>query len=421
MSHSQLDEESRIRKIITLSIAGLLISAVSFSGGMVFAQSSLAKPGSLLEQINVSAGGNNFKTSIKDFDSDLFAEVWKLLQRDYVDHNELDQKKMFYGALHGLVASTGDPYTMFFDPEENKEFKTDVSGKFEGIGAEIGLKDDLITVIAPLEGMPAEKAGVRAGDKIIAIDEASTVGMTVDQAVKKIRGAGGTKVVLSILRDKAKTPIKISIERGVIVIKSVKKTVKDGVNIIRISSFSQDTEAEFNQAVSEVLASKSKDLIIDLRNNPGGYLDVAIAMIGRWIGDEVAVIEKYSQDKQTPHRSSGPANLKNFHTVILVNDGSASAAEILAGALQDYKLGILVGKKTFGKGSVQTLEELSDGSSVKITSAKWLTPKGRSINKEGIMPDIEVLVSEEDIKATRDVQLLKALEVLKKYDQYKKP
>ncbi|HRH22105.1 MAG TPA: S41 family peptidase, partial [bacterium] len=299
MSHSQLDEESRIRKIITLSIAGLLISAVSFSGGMVFAQSSLAKPGSLLEQINVSAGGNNFKTSIKDFDSDLFAEVWKLLQRDYVDHNELDQKKMFYGALHGLVASTGDPYTMFFDPEENKEFKTDVSGKFEGIGAEIGLKDDLITVIAPLEGMPAEKAGVRAGDKIIAIDEASTVGMTVDQAVKKIRGAGGTKVVLSILRDKAKTPIKISIERGVIVIKSVKKTVKDGVNIIRISSFSQDTEAEFNQAVSEVLASKSKDLIIDLRNNPGGYLDVAIAMIGRWIGDEVAVIEKYSQDKQT--------------------------------------------------------------------------------------------------------------------------
>jgi carboxyl-terminal processing protease len=413
----QSDEESKLRRLIILIIFALLLSGSSFYAG--FCVSNYYADQADASAVKLDAP--KIKVSSKDFDAALFTKVWNMLTNTYVDHDQLDQKKMFYGALRGLVASAGDPYTVFFDPEENEAFQSDVSGKFEGIGAEIGLKDEIITIIAPLSEMPAEKAGLRAGDKIIEIDGLSTVGLTVDAAVKKIRGPEDTTVVLTIVREGAKDPLKITVKRAVITIKSVKVSVKDGVSIIKISNFNESTDAEFNQAVTEVLAGKSKDLIIDLRNNPGGYLDVAINMIGRWIGTDVAVIEKYSQDRQIPHSAKGPASLKDFHTVVLVNEGSASASEILAGALQDYGLGVLVGKKTFGKGSVQTLEELSDGSSVKITAAKWLTPKGRSINKEGIEPDLEVTTSEADLKAAKDTQLNKALEVLKHYQDYRKP
>jgi len=423
MLKTQSEERLRIKKLIIGGVVTIIVSLGSFYAGIfVAAKNNLFDDGSAMaylpsvtkqEQINL-------KAPTKEFDQDLFWQVWGLLQKQYVDHDELDQKKMFYGAVRGLVASTGDPYTVFFDPEENKEFKTDVSGQFEGIGAEIGLKDDLITVVSPLDGSPAEKAGLLAGDKIIEVNGTSTIGLTVNEAVKKIRGPKKTQVVLTVLRDKVKNPFKVTIERNVIVIKSVKKTIKDGVTIIKVNSFNENTDTEFNQAVAEVVAAKTTGIILDLRNNPGGYLNVAISMTGKWIGNQTAVIEKFSQGRELIHKSSGLASLKNIKTVVLVNEGSASASEILAGALQDYKLGVLVGKKTFGKGSVQTLEELPDGSSVKITSAIWITPNGRSINKEGIKPDVEVAPTEADIKALRDVQLIKAMEVLKNFNQYLK-
>lgn len=420
LDSSQLEEESKLRHLIILIFIGLLLSGGSFYAGFWLAGRSVdvANPSSV-----TAADLSKFKSPSKDFDSALFTEVWNLLNKNYVDHDQLTQKTMFYGALRGLVASADDPYTVFLDPEENQDFQSDVSGKFEGIGAEIGLKDEIITIIAPLSEMPAEKAGLRAGDKIMEIDGVSTRGLTVDAAVKKIRGPEDSSVTLTIVRQGTREPFKVTVKRAVITIKSVKSSIKDGVAVIKISNFNQTTDAEFNQAVAEVLAgkTKSKNLIIDLRNNPGGYLDVAVNMIGRWIGDQVAVIEKYSQERQTPHAAKGPASFKDFQTVVLVNEGSASASEILAGALQDYKLAVLVGNKTFGKGSVQTLEELSDGSAVKITAAKWLTPHGRSINKEGIEPDITVAVTEADLKSGKDPELDKALEVLKNYQQHLKP
>lgn len=413
------EEESHLRRLIILIIVALGLAGSSFYVGFLVANHSAQA----IRPSEASLDLSKLNLPKADFDSKLFNKVWNLVNKNYVDHDQLDQKQLFYGALKGMVAATGDPYTVFLEPEDNEAFQSDVSGKFEGIGAEIGLKDELITIIAPLDDMPAQKAGLRAGDKIAEIDGASTLGLTVDQAVKKIRGPEDTSVTLTIVREGVKEPFKVTVKRGVITIKSVKTSVKDGVTIIKISNFSENTDAEFNQALADLLAKQpaTKQLIIDLRNNPGGYLDVAVNMIGRWIGDQVAVIERYSQDQETPHQAKGPASLRDFQTVVLVNEGSASASEILAGALQDYRLAVLVGAQTFGKGSVQTLEELPDGSAVKITAAKWLTPLGRSINKEGIKPDLEVKPTEAELKAGQDPQLTKALEVLKHYTDHLKP
>lgn len=414
-----------LRKLFIVSLLAVLISSSSFYLGVFLVDNpqfitGLKTPSKFLEQAQAQTILNRGSAPKANFNNKLFWQVYNTLQRKYVDQGVLTDEALFYGALRGMAEASGDPYTIFMTPEENKEFHSDVAGKFEGIGAEIGLKDDVVTIISPLDGMPAQKAGLMAGDMIMEIDGVSTLNMSVNDAVKKIRGDKGTEVTLTILRSSTKKTFKVTIKRGVIVIKSVKYELKDKMAIIKVNNFNETTEKEFNDAVTKMQADKAQGVILDLRNNPGGLLNTSIAMAGRWVGNDVVLIERFSQSRESSHKSLGAGTLQNFKTVVLINEGSASASEIVAGALQDYGYAVLVGKKSYGKGSVQSLEDFSDGSSVKITTSKWLTPKGRAIDKIGIEPDVVVELKEEDVKANRDPQLLKALEVLKNYDKYLK-
>lgn len=353
-------------------------------------------------------------SSDENFDFNLYWEVWETLKQNYVDKVKIKDKELFYGSLRGLAQSLDDPYTVFMDPKAAQEFSNDLAGTFEGIGMEVGMRNDIITVIAPLDGMPAQKAGLRAGDKVYAVDGITTVGLTVDQVVKKIRGKKGTQVTLTILRSANEKPIDIKVTRDVIVVKSIKTEMrKDGIFVIKISNFNDDTLGLFNVAVNEALLKNPKGIIVDLRNNPGGYLDTAVALASEWVEAGPVVAEQFSGNVRNEYPSNGRARLKNFPTVVLVNGGSASASEILAGALRDYKKATLVGEQTYGKGSVQTIRDLSDGSALKVTVAKWLTPAGDFINDKGIKPEVEVKSTQADIDKNIDPQLNKALEILK--------
>ena len=323
---------------------------------------------------------------------------------------------MLYGSIKGMVGALGDPYSGFMDPEETKDFQTDMHGSFEGIGAELGMKDGVLTIIAPIEGMPAERAGLRSGDKIIKIDEEIASDLTIDEAVKKIRGPKGTEVKLTILREGAQSTQDISITRDTIEIESViYEKFEGGVGYLRIARFAEDTASEFDKAVSMIIADNIKGIIVDVRNNPGGYLDRAVTMISRFVpkGD-VVVWEKGRDGNMIPTKAEGGDSLGDVPVIILINEGSASASEIMAGALRDIKKSLLIGKKSFGKGSVQKLEDFGDGSSLRITIAKWLTPSGQSIHEAGLDPDIEVEITNEDYENERDPQKERAIEEIEK-------
>ncbi len=391
--------------LIGIVIVGAIFLAGFYSGGGANIPGNLAYSEEARE-----AAMNGDKES---FDFNLYFEVWNTIKSNHVDKNKIKDIDLFYGSLEGLAEASGDPYTTFMTPTLTKEFFEDLSGTFEGIGAEIGLRDDFVTVVAPLEGMPAEKAGLRAGDKIYAINGESALGLTVTEAVKKIRGPKDTEVTLTIIRGDEK-PFDIKIIRGQIFVASVKTEMKDNIYIIRVSNFNEDTEALFNKAVLEAIAKKPQGIVLDLRNNPGGYLETAVNIASDWIKEGPIVAEQYGENRRSEHASTGKARLADFPTVVLINEGSASASEIVAGALRDYKKATIVGAQSFGKGSVQTIADLSDGSSLKVTIAHWLTPAGDFINEKGIEPNVIVELTEEDIEADRDPQLDKAFEILKK-------
>lgn len=350
----------------------------------------------------------------QDVNFQQFWDIWQLLQKEYVDRPVSDTK-LFYGALAGLVAGVGDPYTVFFDPATAKEFDDELAGTFEGIGAEIGLKDNRITVIAPLEGTPAERAGIQTGDVIRSIDGQDTTGMSVENAVNRIRGKRGTTVTLVLYRPSTDQETTQTVTRDTINVQSVKfemRGVGEEKNIayIRIAHFSEDTSEAFAQAVTAALGKNPKGIILDLRNNPGGFLDTAVEVASAWIDEGTIVTEQ--GDRRVDHPAEGTSPLKGQKTIVLVNGGSASASEIVAGALQDAGAATLLGEKTFGKGSVQALRQLADGSAVKITVAKWLTPKGRSINDTGITPDVVLPIDAATLKPDEDPQLNRAFEML---------
>ena len=409
----------RIVKKILLSFIVLVLMFISFLAGSYLVSKNDIVRGTIVKDAVYLGGvlgkhdGSGAGRLSQDVDFDLFWQAWDTLTAQYVDKDKLNEKKMFYGAIRGMVASLGDPYTVFMDPKIAQDFSDELAGTFEGIGAEIGIKDETITVIAPLPDMPAEKAGLKAGDKIMAIDKEPTVGMSVDEAVYRIRGARDTSVVLSVWRDGFEEVKDFTITRGIITVKSIKTELRaDNIFVIQITNFNEDTQRLFGEAASEAINKNPAGIILDLRNNPGGFLDTAIEVASEWVEDGIIVTEKYSDDKKIEHLARGRSRLKTYPTVVLVNEGSASASEIVAGALQDYGLGTIVGQKTFGKGSVQTLTDFSDGSSIKITVAKWLTPNGRSINDEGVIPDESVDYAPEDYDAGTDPQLNRAVEIL---------
>jgi len=336
----------------------------------------------------------------------------------YIDQ-PIDQQKVLYGAVSGAIAAIGDPYTEFFEPKDLQSFRTDLQGSFDGIGAEISKKNGQIVVVAPLEGTPAQRAGLMAQDAILEVDGQSTANWTTDEAVDHIRGKRGTQVILTIFREGKTEPFKVTITRDKIEVKSVKVVYKEvngkNIAVMTISKFGDDTEPLFNSYVNEILNRKVDGLVLDLRNNPGGYLQTAVDLASNWVQEgQVVVTEARSDGDIQKYKANGNTRLSGIKTVILINGGSASAAEILSGALHDHGIAELIGEKSFGKGSVQELVELRDGAAVKVTVAKWITPNGKNLNKDGLNPDVEVKLTEDDFNNNRDPQMDKALEEIMK-------
>ena len=348
----------------------------------------------------------------QDLDFSLFWEVWQKIEDKYAGPAKVDQRKMFYGAIQGMVAGLGDPYTAFLDPEQSKKFLEEVKGEFEGVGIELTIKNGKLTVIAPLEDSPAKKAGIRANDIIEKIDGKDASLLSLDEAVDAIRGKIGTEVVLGVARD-GKT-LEFKLKRENIKIKSVKWQMKGDIAYLKVTQFIEETTGESRKAAGEILTKKPKGIILDLRDNPGGYLDSAVDLASLFIKNGIIVYEEGKGGKKEELKATGNAKLADLPLVVLVNGGSASGSEIVAGAISDHKRGKLIGEKTFGKGTVQSFEELKDGSTLRITVAKWLTPNGRAINEHGLEPDITVKMTDEDINAGRDPQLERAIQELNK-------
>jgi carboxyl-terminal processing protease len=336
-----------------------------------------------------------------------FWEAWDELHGNFI--NGLDDEKLFYGAVAGMVAAAGDPYTVFSPPVETKQFEETIQGSFSGVGIEIGVRQGVVTVIAPLDGSPAARAGVREGDIIIAIDDKPvSAEMTIDEVVQLIRGEEGKSVVLKVVHLGEPEPIDITIVRETIEVESVRLEISDGIAHIRITNFNGDTAKQFVTAARRARDDQVRGILLDVRNNPGGFLDSAVEISSQFLNrGQVVVSEKGKVNKDYP--AEGNPQLAGIPTVILVNNGSASASEIVAGALHDHLQAPIVGTQTFGKGSVQEFLKLSDGSSLRVTVAKWFTPHGRSINEEGIKPTIEV---EQNRETEEDEQLNRAREEL---------
>lgn len=350
---------------------------------------------------------------LQDVDFELFWDVWNRTKEKYLNQPVLDTQ-LFYGALSGIVASLGDPYSAFLDPETTKKFTDELAGSFEGIGAEIGIKKEQLVIIAPLPNTPADQAGLLAGDKIVKIEGKDTFGISLDAAVSEIRGEKGSTVILSIIRDGWDELKEVPIVRDTIDIKSVTwKDATDDIVYVRIIYFNENTAALFEEAIQKILAKNPKGIILDLRNNPGGFLEVGVRVASEWIASSgTVVIQEFQGGVRQEFIAEGQARLHSIPTVVLVNPGSASASEIVAGALQDYKAATILGQTTFGKGSVQTFEQLRGGAALKLTVAHWLTPNGRQIDEQGIIPDFEIELDQDDYDNSRDPQLDKAIELL---------
>jgi carboxyl-terminal processing protease len=355
-------------------------------------------------------------------DFSLFWDAVNLVKSKFIDISEVDDQKILYGAIKGVVGALDDPYSAFYNPEDAKKLSQDLIGSFGGIGAEIGIRNGQLVVVAPLKGNPAEAAGLKAGDKILKINDAFTNDFTIDEAVKLIRGEVGTEVSLLILRDGWDEAKEFKIKRAIIQVPTLDWEMRElgegnkkiKVAYIKLYNFNANAPQLFYQAALSALLRGIDGMVLDLRNNPGGFLDVSINIAG-WFLDrgQVVVRERFSPQDYKDLRANGNGALKDLPLVLIVNAGSASASEILAGALRDSRGVKIIGEKTFGKGTVQEVDDLKDGSSLKISIAEWLTPAGHEINKKGITPDFEVKPNDKDAEEGKDPQLDKALEVLR--------
>ena len=401
----------------TLTIFG--ITAVSFTLGYFIGVKKITFTPTTFPGITIS---RDLPENREDVDFSLFWRVWDTLETSYFDKTKLDAVDMVYGAVKGMVAAVGDPYTVFLPPEQNKVVQEDLQGTFEGVGIQIGFKGTQLAVIAPLPDTPAEKAGVKAGDLIIGIkDEVKgidrgTVSITLPEAVQAIRGPRGTIVTLALLRDGEDAPLEIDIVRESIDVPSVILSLvgeNEDVAHIRLLKFSGETENGWEETVREVLKNPQiKAIVLDVRNNPGGFLQSAVDVAGEFLQTgEVVVIEEKANGDRFEFRSMNLGRLTNVPLVILVNEGSASASEILAGALRDLKNTKLVGETTFGKGTIQEPRQVVNGAGLHVTTARWLTPEGTWVNEEGIEPDIVV---KDDPETSEDEQLQEALNLLGK-------
>jgi carboxyl-terminal processing protease len=397
-----------LRSILSFVLVGGLVGASFVSGYGVGQRQS----------------GDTAVAAAANVSLDKFWESWGILDKKF--YGELDNQKRIDGAIGGMVAGLGDPYTTYLPEQQDKIFREDLQGEFGGIGAQLELRNGVITVVAPLQGTPAEKAGLQPGDLITKIDDAVTDGMSIDDAVSRIRGEKGSSVQLTIVRPGVDQRV-VPVVRDTITVRSVVADAawtEPDIAYIKINQFGDDTASQFATALQEATTQQRKGIILDLRNNPGGFLDKAVQMIGMVIPqnpqsdkenlrNRVAVIEQFKGKPEQTYRATVPPINDSIPMVVLVNGGSASASEIMSGALRNYGRATLVGTKTFGKGSVQDIVKLQGGGSVKVTIAHWLTPAGDEINKKGITPDVVVELPEGTQPSTTDAQVVKALEIIR--------
>jgi carboxyl-terminal processing protease len=397
--HTPLRKKWSLKRVGATFLAALLIflAGIGVGNGSLHARNvdSNGKVLSLPEQLDYNSVSN----------------VYRLLKSNF-DGN-LDEQKLEDGLKTGLVDATGDPYTNYFNAKDAKEFDQELSGSFTGIGAELGGdNDNHIVIVSPLSGYPAEKAGLKPKDIIAAVDGQSTSGMSVDSVVKKIRGPENTTVTLTIVRGSS-APFTTKITRTKISVPSVTSHIDGNIGYIKITQFSQDTFPLVQSAAQDFKAKGVKGVVLDLRGDPGGYLDAAVNVSSLWLDKgKVVVSERKGGKAQDTNYATGNNTLKGIPTVVLIDGGSASASEITAGALHDNNAAVLVGAKSFGKGSVQQVIPLKDGGELKVTIAHWYTPDGKNINKQGITPDTQVDNSDADLQAGKDPQKDKAYEVL---------
>ena len=358
--------------------AFLATVAIGFLTGFLISQISFAeKP--------KDSGGNLYQ------ELELFSDAVTIIRSDYVE--EPESKKLIYGAMKGMLSSL-DPYSQFMDPETYNEMKVETEGEFGGIGIEITIKDDLLTIISPIDDTPAYEAGLKAGDKIVKIDGEITRDLMLMEAVKKLRGKPGTNVDITVLRESEKKLLDFTITRSIIKIESIKKAefIEDGIGYIRLVEFQEKTHKDLEENLRKLEENGMQGLILDLRNNPGGLLDSSVDVAEKFLeeGKDVVSTKGRVKNQNMVFKAKNRNKHLNYPMVVLINGGSASASEIVAGAIQDHKRGVIMGTKSFGKGSVQTVVPLSDGSAIRLTTSKYFTPNGRSIHGEGITPDIIV-------------------------------
>lgn len=349
----------------------------------------------------------------REVDFSLFWTVWERVSRDFIDKTKIDPQKMVWGAISGMVQSLDDPYTVFLPPKENKEAKDELGGAFEGIGAQLGMRDKKIIVVAPLSGMPAQEAGILAGDVILKVDGEETAGWTLPEAVSKIRGPRGSKVVLTVLHlGEEETSVEIEIVRNQIKVPSVEvKIVKDPCRAahFKLMRFGDKTSEEWEEAVGEITRDNFKGVILDLRNNPGGYLQGSVFVVSEFLKSGSVVIQEDAKGKKETFSVNRTGKLTEIPLVILINKGSASASEIVAGALKEGGRARIVGEESFGKGSIQEAQDLPQGAGLHITTSRWLLPSGKWINGKGLDVDVKI---EDDLKTEKDEQLEKAVDVI---------
>lgn len=384
----------------TFVIAAVLIAVViGFIGG--------TRSGELMA-MGAAYFGIKTPASVGSLDLGPVQETYRQLKESY--NGKLDETKLVQYASKGLVEATDDPYTQYFTAEEAKELNNDLSGKIGGgIGAELGNRNSKITVVRPLKGQPAEAAGVQAGDVILAVNGTSTANKTVEEVVKQVRGEVDTTVKLTLQR--GIDTKEVSVKRAEITAPDVESSTKDGIGLIEVSRFDKDTGSKVRAVAEDMKRQSVKGVVLDLRGNPGGYLDAGVDVASVWLNGKLVVTQRYT-NKADELKAKNKPILEGVPTVVLIDAGSASASEIVAGALRDHKAATLIGEKSYGKGSVQELRQLPNGDELKVTIAKWYTPAGKNISKDGIHPDEEVKLTHDDVNANKDPQLEAALRKL---------
>jgi len=389
-------------------LGAILVAVFLFYGGYQFGASTTKLAGDLV----VPEDGSN---ELISSNFSLFWDAVRVIKNKYYQPEKIEDKQLVYGAIQGAMNSVDDPYTTFFEPSDAKKFEEDIQGSFGGIGAEIGMRDGQLVIIAPLKGNPAEKVGLKAGDQILKVDDEFTNKMTIEDAVKQIRGEEGTEVTLLIMREGWKEAKEFDVTRAHIEVPTIEYEMKENkIGYVRLYSFNGNAPSEFFKASADLLIKSPRGLILDLRNNSGGYLEVANNLAG-WFLERGDVItkEKFRSGDSREFTANGNGAWRKVPVVVLANGGSASASEILIGAIKHHHPNsTVVGKTTFGKGTVQEIETLEDGSKVKVSVAEWLTPTGKSINDNGIDPDVEIEIPD-DVEEGEDPQMKKALEIIK--------